>query len=328
MKPSGPLGLRAFCLHQVPREEGTLKKSNKTTNTSKRRGTPRVSPPLEEDYSSGPTAQRIAQRLRARRQSVNTPPAENQETDEAKRLNAIMMLIARTQMNWEKAGTLDFRGAVAPEATVRRGKPKESSKSDGDGLSSVQQHLMNPAVWPFLLSLKKKGISPFIVENILKGKVAQNTDATELYAEWVRLSRNVKPLTIRRRDLLKLKRSYSTLNWRITNDQALLPAFKSQWRLQYKIIQAAIADLELSNHERTNSNSPQLNVGVNKNLSRQSFWTPLVRALVTYWIQVGQTQYQAFKHIAEIFSLAFPPFPNDSDLIKRRYYHARKLSSR
>jgi hypothetical protein len=54
---------------------------------------------------------------------------------------------------------------------------------------------------------------------------------------------------------------------------------------------------------------------------RQEFWTDLIASLHPLWSKTGHTDYQAFKDIAQLFALFFPPFPHEPSLVKRRYYH-------
>lgn len=60
--------------------------------------------------------------------------------------------------------------------------------------------------------------------------------------------------------------------------------------------------------------------------SRHGFWAPVIVALYSIWKKAGQTDYRAFKDIARLLSLMFPPFPDKQtgmNVVKRRFYHSR-----
>lgn len=61
--------------------------------------------------------------------------------------------------------------------------------------------------------------------------------------------------------------------------------------------------------------------------SRHAFWTHVLVALYSIWKKAGQTDYRAFKDIARLLSLMFPPFPSEPDLLKRRFYHSHRSTN-
>lgn len=177
-----------------------------------------------------------------------------------------------------------------------------------------------PALLPFLEGLRKLGVDTGRILLILREKAQPNVISVRLMGE-----RYAKAFQQRRKAIVALSRSYAGLDRRILKDVALSDALKRAWSREYDDIKRDLRSLKgeapLAAYL---TKEDGYTVGPEKDLSRHHFWTPVVVSLVEEWKQVGLMKHQAFKDIAHLLSLTFPPFPDNPDLVKQRYHRARK----
>jgi len=191
--------------------------------------------------------------------------------------------------------------------------------------------------WKFLNKLTEEHrlnslFSEFVL-GTLQGKYDSFIDCTKPYLVWRQYHLGEKESSkIRLKTLSRLKRSYESLNDRISIDPILLPIFKKIWGVQFTRINRSLTDLKDSvlEEERFTKENLGLSVGLDKDLSKQKFWTPVVTKLVEVWKNCGFSNNKAFNEIAHLLSLAFPNVadPNQPTFtprqIKLRFYHASK----
>jgi hypothetical protein len=137
---------------------------------------------------------------------------------------------------------------------------------------------------------------------------------------------------IRRKALQRTRQSLKKLNHLIMSDVLISHAFKTTWRHEYTEIQAALGFLEGETPNQALKPYPPFTRRLGSNSggdnayawSGQSFWTPIIAALIPLWQRAGLKDNQAFKDIAELLSTAFPPYPNKPALVKQRYLRASR----
>lgn len=195
---------------------------------------------------------------------------------------------------------------------------------------------LSNAAWSFLNDFaNRNGLNERHVEyiaGILRGKRGPKVDFTKVYHEWATAQEKVLPAKNKRQAINKLRLHYENLDRQIESDPTFLPRFKKVWKAQYTVIQCALDDLKdctITPMDILKPHAP-FTVGLDKELSRQGFWTPLIIALVKIWDNIGLTHYRAYKDIAGLLSAAFPRIDEPEKptfthhLVKRRFLHAPK----
>ena len=219
--------------------------------------------------------------------------------------------------------------------------------SEGSPREIMWHHALSKRPWPpseagdFLQKLGHQGIP---VDRI----VAILSHALPPYRTWRYFPRRLSLVHPMRKELLekrgirglsnpspdytekihKLRSRYRRLNQILEKDSALSHAFKSTWQKEYRLIDQALRRLEEPIRKDPLKPHGDFTVGMNVELSRQRFWTGIITRLVPLWKKAGLSKYRAFDDIARLLSLAFPPFPGNPSLVKRRYYHAAKKQNR
>ena len=274
----------------------------------------------KEDLPRLTTAQRIAKRLQAARVARGESEAAVHDWTLTRRQQIVQAAIKRAKQLWHRAGWLTSEKGlphVPEESPLEKAKRKHRASMDGV-ITGTPFYRFNQATRELLEEFRKKRVDPVTIEQILRGKLAPYVDFTHLYLALPEDQRKFKKAKTERRSLTKLRRSYQQLDRRIRIDPVLFSRFKRDWKNQYAIIQKALDDMQECMRVIEQA---IVGVGVDKALSRQGFWTLLILALVEPWAGAGHSNYRAFIDIARLLSLAFPPFPNNPTLIKRRYFH-------
>lgn len=179
---------------------------------------------------------------------------------------------------------------------------------------------------PVRQRLHTSGANQGRVMKILRGQVAPNINAVGLYRRWRLLRQEHGPRwRARRKAIVGLSRFYEGLDRAIWNDPVLSQALKTRWRREYQTIKGALQSLkgEASLHDHLPP-WEGYSVGIEKDLSRHGFWTPVIVALVKELRRSGISLRQAFRDGAYLLSSAFPEYPDKPNLVMRRYYHARR----
>ena len=280
----------------------------------------------EEDLPRLTTAQRIAHRLKARHAASG--PAEapggvptSKPTDQVRKV--VWAFIRR----WQRAGWLSGPGFPAPKVESSLGGAKRELREEAASIiGGGEQRLTEHATF-FLRSLEKKhGLNVIKVEHILRGKLPPHVDVFGLYEQWASLNRYAKSTSNTRKAIQKLRGYYRDMNSKIQSDPVLLSDLKSKWQAQHVIIQIALDQLKQIYSEDNLKPYGVFTVRLDKPLSKQGFWTTVVTALVECWEKVVHNRSLIFRQVAELLAFAFPGFPNDPALVRRRYYHAQKMS--
>jgi hypothetical protein len=187
----------------------------------------------------------------------------------------------------------------------------------------------------FLQTLKERGVDTEQVVNILCGRTQSSQLAginpVEQYREWTLIQENASLLGARPHELKRLRAYYASLDRHITRAHALSSTFMQAWQQEYALIQAALETV--SNRHSLDLRKPHGPFTVrlhstehqNRHLwPRHKFWTPVIVALVEVWKQAHQSEFQAFRDIAALLSKAFPPYPDNPNLVKQRYIRGKK----
>ena len=291
-----------------------------------RTGTEEDSPQRQPTRSQHPAVQRFAQAWKARVLSPAPPP---QPSEEEIAEQCIQKAVLEMQRAWEQAGSLSSRGITSPPQLTPREQARRALLQPLQGLLDKGQAVLSAEAINFLEKLETKGVKAAAIEAILEGSLPPHINVLELYDQWSTRMKAAAQHKVRKQSITRWRRSYAKLDWRIESDPALSPSFKELWKAEYTLIKRALAEREeLRQAAEEDESDPLLPVGVDKRLSRQPFWSPVVKALVKVWEHARTTRYRAFRDIATLRSKAFPEFPHDPQLIENRYYSpSRKRSS-
>ncbi len=180
-----------------------------------------------------------------------------------------------------------------------------------------------PKMNPMLSHLRESGVNTERVLRILREEALPKVISVSLMR--IGYARHFQQ---RQKSIVALNKSYEGLDRRIRKDPALSDALKRTWSQEYDDIERTLRFLK---GEPTQdfylSREDGYTVGLEKDASRQHFWTPVVVSLVNEWKEVGLTESFAFRDIAQLLSLAFD-YPDEPALVKRRYLHAQNRAAR
>jgi hypothetical protein len=177
------------------------------------------------------------------------------------------------------------------------------------------------------------GINSQGVVRILDGSSEPYHDVFDLHCEWALAAETYHHNKERRKALIEFSRQFrkvSNLERRILESPLFSDSLKNAFKVECQAIKAAV-DITTPELDEDNSKPippftvslfDPLNRHKSSDWSRQGFWTPIISALRTCWHKSGKTNYRAFKDIAHLLAACFPPFPDDANLVKRRYLHS------
>jgi hypothetical protein len=172
--------------------------------------------------------------------------------------------------------------------------------------------------------LRGKDLDAGAILRILKGKSAPNINVFAYYVRWLLFKKRfLVPWKKRQKQLTSLLRRYRALGQWIQRDPGLAESFKRAWRREFQGIEEAIKAAHDEAPLSAYFSDAGWTVGIEIDLSRQNFWSPVVWELVKLFERSGVKRDSAFRNIAELFSALFnPPFPEkpNPNVIKQRFY--------
>ena len=192
-----------------------------------------------------------------------------------------------------------------------------------------RRHRGDPRARQFLSLLAAKGVDRQKIRAVLEGEEEPYVDVFDLHCRWVLAADDYWQDQKRQERIIKL--SGELVRWRgifkqIQASPLFLKSFKDTCKEEFSFLESTLNDL------RENESFPKADLskrlfdprGQRKGdeWARQRHWSDVLRSLLPLWHNASHTNYQAFNDIAKLFSLYFPPFPNDPNLVKRRYYHS------
>lgn len=185
----------------------------------------------------------------------------------------------------------------------------------------------------FLAELESKGVRMKGVLAVLK-----TNQVFELYARWKFAAYNYYEAEAKAGDITTLRRELQTVRGamdRMLRSPLVSAHLKEAITKERDTLQRAITTLTENTPEPDLKPDDRFTVNVvdprNRNKCdnawpRHRFWTGVILALIPLWEQAHQSEYGAFKDIAHLLSLLFPPFPDNPALIKSRYYRAQRVA--
>lgn len=210
----------------------------------------------------------------------------------------------------------------------------------GGGFSTALRQLQNRRRYrasdeaiEFLNGLSKHKIKSGAVLAILQGKrppaidVFQRLSERRVFEDGYReAKRKEEAITELNQEVRQLEGAGDT----VLRSRLLSSSLREEFKKELAILQGVIDRVQASKstpvlkpseHFTVNLVDPLKRHKSDDDWSRQGFWNPVLHALMELWLQAGSTKYRAFKDIAHLLSLYFPPFPDKPSLLKRRYYH-------
>jgi hypothetical protein len=200
-------------------------------------------------------------------------------------------------------------------------------------LTLRRRHRGSAAAHNFLNGLVSNGINSQQVLDVLRGDKAPHVDVFDLHCEWALAAQTYYDNQARRQALTSLNGEYRKIrNFEepILRSPLVSKVFKDALKSEFETIRSILLSLNSCPTDDDSRPLHPFTVGLfeprqrrkGSDWSRHSFWNTVISALRSTWHKAGKTDYQAFKDIAQLLALFFPPFPNDPSLIKRRYYHS------
>lgn len=190
----------------------------------------------------------------------------------------------------------------------------------------------------FLEALNNQGVKKDAVLAILQSKKPPKIDVFQLYTDRMVIEDDYREASRKGKALRTLGLKFKQLEGvkdSVLNNDLLSDSLREEFRKEFIIIQDALSricsvkpvpTLKPSDDFTVNVVDPRKRHKSGDDWSRQGFWNPVLQALIPLWTHAGLTKYKAFKDLAFLLSLLFPPFPNKPNLLKRRYYHSSSSS--
>lgn len=181
--------------------------------------------------------------------------------------------------------------------------------------------------------LKCSGVDSQQVLDILQGRLRPEINVFDMHVQWALAAHGYHQDQERKKAIAALCSEFHQLKSsmdRIMRSRLFYQSTKDVLKTDYDTIASALRVLnsDISDNDVTKPSSFSVRLYAPRDRrkgnewSRQAFWTPVILELHRIWKKVGKTDYKAFKDIARLLALTFPPFPDDLNVIKRRYYHA------
>ena len=174
----------------------------------------------------------------------------------------------------------------------------------------------------FRVYLQAKDVDPDEVEKILLGDDPSQTVNIPLLYDRLRWGR-VLYQKEREREVNKIRKRYRSDLQKFARDSYYPDALKLQIRQAVELVFHALSFVPGTSPSEIR---PQPDKGLPFKLTvdsaRQTFWTPVIVALVEYLLPCVRNNKEAFRLTAQILNAAFPAYPNKYQLVEQRYYRS------
>jgi len=185
----------------------------------------------------------------------------------------------------------------------------------------------DPGLAEVLTELTARGVDTSRLLEILNGHAPPFINVCATYHLWRLVRTDVEHRNARLKKLRPFIQAIKRLDQQIKRNSRLSPlfssSFKAAWEKEYEILKVALSVATTPSLSQMRLRGG-FTVCMDVDLSRQGFWTPVVVALIKELLKAGISRRQAFRNVAHLLHRAFPDYPDQPDLVMRRYYHAKR----